>query len=170
MAMPRRKLRARALAPLAALALIATGCGSGGGSTVPPPKATKSLVASWHALERSPCPAPYLAITRKTNYAQRELAKAESGTFSIRGHPTKLVPPIDWTTDPYHSKSYRGVLAGLKWLDALIYAYQHGDKHALVQARNIALDWVGHNPRHHPPTDKSWENKIIGDRAPYLAY
>src|SRR5207244_4086004 len=31
-------------------------------------------------------------------------------------------------------------------------------------------DWVAHNPRNRPPTDKSWENKIIGDRAPYLAY
>ena len=39
-----------------------------------------------------------------------------------------------------------------------------------MQARDIALDWVAHNPRHHPPTDKSWENKIIGDRAPYIAY
>src|SRR4051794_10167315 len=170
MAKPRRYFRARALAPLAVLSLIVAGCGSGGSSTVAPPKATKSLLASWHALQAAPCPAPYLAITRKTNYTHSELAKAESGTFSIKGHPTKLVAPIDWSMDPFNSKSYRGVLAGMKWIDALVYAYQHGDRAALTQARNIALDWVEHNPRHHPPTDKSWENKIIGDRAPYLAY
>src|SRR4051794_3831172 len=163
-------LRVRALAPLAVLSLIVAGCGSGGGSTVAPPKATKSLLASWHALQAAQCPAPYLAITRKTNYSHSELAKAENGTFSIKGHPTKLVAPIDWSMDPFNSKSYRGVLAGMKWIDALIYAYRQGDRAALVQARDIALDWVAHNPRHHPPTDKSWENKIIGDRAPYLAY
>ncbi len=72
--------------------------------------------------------------------------------------------------DPYNSKSYRGVLASLKWIDPVIYASRQGDRQALAQARDIALDWVTHNPRHHPPTDKSWENKIIGDRAPYLAY
>jgi len=152
--------------------MLLYGCGasSGSSSTVRPPKPTKSLVASWHALERAPCPPPYLAIARKSRYSARELAKARRGIFSIKGHPTKLVPPIDWSMDPYHSKSYRGVLAGLKWIDVLISAARHGDRAALTQARDIALDWVEHNPRHHPPSDKSWENKIIGDRAPYLAY
>ena len=156
------------LAPLlVALALIAAGCGSGGGSTptVKPPKPTKSLVGSRRALERAPCPAPYLAIDRKTTYSHGEIAKARAGTFDIKGHPTKLVPPIDWSMDPYNSKSFRGVLAGMKWIDALIYAARRGDRAALAQARDIALDWVEHNPRHQPPTDKSWENKIIGDRA-----
>ena len=164
--------RARALAPLLALCLIAGGCGSGDGSlpTVKPPKPTKSLLASWHALERAPCPPPYLAITRKTTYTKGDIATARRGTFDIKGHPTKIVPPVDWAMDPYNSKSYRGVLAGMKWIDPLLYASRHGDRAALKQARNIALDWVDHNPRHHPPTDKSWENKIIADRAPYLAY
>ena len=168
---PRRHLRARALAPLAALTLAACGCGDGGGSsTVAPPKPTKSLLAAWHALERAPCPAPYLAIDQKTSYSRAELRQAEKGRFSIKGHPTTLEPSIDWAMDPYDSKSFRGVLASLKWIDPVIYASRHGDRQALAQARDIALDWVAHNPRHHPPTDKSWENKIIGDRAPYLAY
>jgi hypothetical protein len=168
-------VRPRALVPasLAALSLLlAAGCGSGADSraTVAPPKATTSLLASWHALERAPCPAPYLAISRRSHYSQREVAKARRGIFFIKGHPTKLAPPIDWSMDPYHSKSFRAVLAGLKWLDILIYAARHGDRAALAQASDIALDWVRRNPRHRPPSDKAWENKIIGDRAPYLAY
>jgi hypothetical protein len=157
--------------PLALLCALAAGCGSGGSSdTVAPPKPTKSLLASWHALGRAPCPAPYLAVHRKHNYPASKLARAKRGVFLIKGHPTKLVPPIDWSMDPYNSKSYRRILAGLEWLDPLIYAYRHGDRKALVQARNVVLDWVQHNPRHHPPSDKSWENKVIGDRAPYIAY
>ena len=168
---PRRHLRARALAPLAALTLAVCGCGDGGASsTVAPPKPTKSLLAAWHALERAPCPAPYLAIDQKTTYSRADRRQAEKGRFSIKGHPTTLVPPIDWAMDPYNSKSYRGVLASLKWIDPVIYASRHGNRRALAQARDIALDWVAHNPRHHAPTDKAWENKIIGDRAPYLAY
>ncbi len=168
--------RPRALLPacLAALSLLFYGCGSSSGSssadTVAPPSPTNSLLASWRALEHAPCPAPYLAISRRAHYSRTEVAKARRGIFSIKGHPTKLAPPIDWATDPYHSKSFRGVLAGLKWIDVLLYAARHGDRAALAQARDIALDWVRHNPRHRPPSDKSWENKIIGDRAPYLAY
>jgi hypothetical protein len=168
-------VRPRALVPpslAALLLLVAAGCGSGADSraTVAPPKATKSLLASWHGLERAPCPAPYLAISRRSHYSHREVAKARRGIFLIKGHPTKLAPPIDWSTDPYHSKSFRSVLAGLKWLDVLIYAARHGDRAALAQARDVALNWVRRNPRHRPPSDKAWENKIIGDRAPYLAY
>ena len=168
--------RPRALLPacLAALSLLFYGCGSSSGSssadTVAPPSPTNNLLASWRALEHAPCPAPYLAISRRAHYSRTEVAKARRGIFSIKGHPTKLAPPIDWATDPYHSKSFRGVLAGLKWIDVLLYAARHGDGAALAQARDIALDWVRHNPRHRPPSDKSWENKIIGDRAPYLAY
>ena len=159
-------------ASLAALSLLFLGCGSSSGSdsTVKPPKGTQSLLASWHALERAPCPPPYLAISRRAHYSRAEVAKASRGIFSIKGHPTKLAPPIDWAMDPYHSKSFRAVLAGLKWIDVLIYAARHGDRAALAEARDIALDWVRRNPRHRPPSDKSWENKIIGDRAPYLAY
>jgi hypothetical protein len=172
--MAKGRLRALVPACLTALSLLLYGCGSSSGSgsaaTVAPPNPTQSLVASWHALGRAACPPPYLAIGRKSRYSARELAKARRGIFSIKGHPTKLVPPIDWSMDPYHSKSFRGVLAGLKWIDVLISAARHGDRAALAQARDIALDWVEHNPRHRPPSDKSWENKIIGDRAPYLAY
>ena len=171
MAVPR--LRVLAPAATAALSLLVLGCGSSSGSgsaTVPAPKPTESLVASWHALEQAPCPVPYLAIDQKSHYSRDEVARARHGVFSIKGHPTKLTPPIDWGMDPYNSKSFRGVLASLKWIDVLIYAARHGDRAALAQARDIAIDWAEHNPRHHPPSDKSWENKIIGDRAPYLAY
>jgi Heparinase II/III-like protein/Heparinase II/III N-terminus len=170
MAISRRRAAAPAL--LTALSLLIAGCGSSSGSdsTVRPPKPTQSLLASWRALEHAPCPPPYLAISRRAHYSRTEVAKARRGIFSIKGHPTKLAPPIDWAMDPYHSKSFRAVLAGLKWIDVLIYAARHGDRAALAEARDIVLDWVRHNPRHRPPSDKSWENKIIGDRAPYLAY
>jgi hypothetical protein len=170
MAFPR--VRALALAPLAALLLTASGCGSGGASlpTVSPPSPTGSLVSSWAALERAPCPVPYLAIDRKSSYTKAEIAKARRGEFKIKGHQTKLVPPIDWSMDPYGSKAYRGVLASLKWIDQLLYASRHGDRAALAQARDVVLDWVEHNPRHHAPSDHAWLNKIIGDRAPYVAY
>lgn len=157
--------------PLAAASLIVVGCGSDGGSkTVAPPKPTASLLASWHALERAPCPPAYLAIDSKSSYPAAEVAQARRGLFRIKGHDTKLDVPIDWAMDPYDSRSFRGILASLKWIDPLIYASRHGDRGALTQARDIALDWVAHNPRNRPPADKSWENKIVGDRAPYLAY
>ena len=98
------------------------------------------------------------------------MKEALSGVFHVHNHRAKLVPPVDWSQDPYHSRAWRSVFASLKWLDVLIYAYRQGDTQALAQARDLMLDWVEHNPRSHPPTRKSWYGKVIGDRAPFLAY
>ena len=145
------------------------GSGGGGhaskGSHGPKP----AIAADVKALRKAPCPAPYLVVHVK-HYPKSQVAEARRGVFHIHHHADKLVAPVDWAQDPYNSKAWRSVFASLKWMDVLIYAYRQGDTQALAQARNLMLDWVEHNPRHHPTTDKSWYNKVIGDRAPFLAY
>jgi heparinase II/III-like protein len=167
--------RARTLAAVivfaAATALSACGSSGGGdasasdGAHGPKP----AILADVKALRAAPCPAPYLVVHEK-HYPKSQVRQALANRFHIHHHIDTLKPPIDWKQDPYHSKAWSAVFASLKWMDVLIYAYRHGDRQALAEARDLMLDWVEHNPRHHPPTQKSWFNKVIGDRAPFLAY
>lgn len=158
----------------AAVALAACGSSSdagpkGPGSGGPGGGAKPAIAAEVTALRKSSCPAPYLVVHSK-HYPKGEVRQALHGVFRIHHHPRRLVPPVNWAQDPYNSKAYRSILAGLKWTDILLSAYRAGNLHALAEARDIALDWIDHNPRHHPTTDKTWFNKVIGDRAPFLAY
>jgi hypothetical protein len=161
-----------ALAAFAAVMAMAA-CGgsddSGARASGGSPGSKPSIQASVQALRHSPCPAPYLVV-HEHRYPKSQLDQALRGVFHFHHHRVKLVPPVDWIQDPYHSKAWSSVFASLKWLDVLVYAYRHGDTQALARARDLMLDWVEHNPRHHPPTMKSWFNKVIGDRAPFLAY
>jgi hypothetical protein len=130
---------------------------------------TPRIVADVRALRKAPCPAPYV-VAQDKSYTKAKVAQARRGEFHIHFHTSKLVPPVDWSQDPYHSKGWSSTFASLKWLDVLIYAYRHGDTAALAQARDLLLDWIEHNPRDQPATRKSWFNKVIGDRAQFLAY
>jgi hypothetical protein len=128
-----------------------------------------AIATAVKALRKAPCPAPYLVV-HENIYPRSQVREALANRFHIHHHVERLVAPVDWKQDPYHSKAWSSVFASLKWMDVLIYAYRHGNKQALAEARDLMLDWVEHNPRHHPPTQKSWFNKVIGDRAPFIAY
>ena len=94
--------RPRALLPacLAALSLLFYGCGSSSGSssadTVAPPSPTNSLLASWRALEHAPCPAPYLAISRRVGKRCQWLQK-KGGFSRIRSCRRKTYVPAKGT-------------------------------------------------------------------------
>ena len=46
-----------------------------------------------------------------------------------------------------------------------------GNSEDLAEATEITLDWVRHNPIRDPDTPaEAWTDKVIGDRAPFLAY
>ncbi len=120
-------------------------------------------------LRHASCPAHDLTVHAR-HYAPSVTRNALHHRFKIHGHLRHLGSPINWSQDPYRSRAFRSALASLKWMGVLIAKSKHGSRRALVEARNIALDWIRHNPRRHPPSDKSWFNKVIGDRAPTLAY
>jgi hypothetical protein len=97
---------------------------------------------------------------------------AKSGQFDISySGPAMLVPPVDWTMDPYDNTTWVHNLHGLRWLDQLLYAYvRDGDLEALGQARDLALDWVAANPLPAGDTGPAWASKVVGDRAGYLGF
>ena len=163
-------------AALGALAVsVGLGACGGAGGTSTGAAATKASAphaapqAEVRGLRSTSCPAPNLVVHAET-YSRAETRAALHGAFMIRGHRRHLVAPVDWAQDPYQSRAFRSVLASLKWTGILLSAYRHGNLRALAEARDLALDWIRHNPRSDPPSDKSWFNKVIGDRAPFLAY
>lgn len=120
-------------------------------------------------LRAAGCPA-YRQTHQRGFITPEEIDAARNGDFSILGKPVHLEPPVDWGQDPYGSSLWRKRLHMWIWMDVLLYAYStSGDVDALVQARELALDWVRSNPRPAEP-NLPWGDKRTGDRAGYLAY
>jgi hypothetical protein len=121
-------------------------------------------------LERASCPARYHVRVRR-EYGRDVVQQARRWRFRIGGAEVNVKPPMDWRTDPIGSSSFRARLHDLRWLDVLLHDYRaHGRRASLRKAKRIAVDWVKHNPRSDPSTDRTWFDKVSGDRAPYLAY
>ncbi len=152
-----------------ALALGAWAGASGAAAAGPEGSPKRPPHNEVHGLLHASCPAPDL-IAHARHYSRQVTRRALHGRFNVHGHVRHLVPPVNWGQDPYRSQAFRSNLASLKWLSPLLAAAQHGKLRALRRARNLALDWIAGNPLHHPPSDKSWFNKVIGDRAPTIAY
>jgi hypothetical protein len=78
---------------------------------------------------------------------------------------------MNWAYDPLGSETFRARLHDLRWLDPLFYAYREkGDVRALQRAKRIVVDWVENNPLRRPTNDRTWFDKVAGDRGPYIAY
>jgi len=123
------------------------------------------------ALDAAPCPDP--ADFDVPPVRDRRLEAARQGSFHVFGPgPTRLQVPIDWSTDPLDANRYRQNLQKLRFLAPLLSSYAaSGDVDDLRQARDVALDWIRHNPRGKPGTPpEAWSDKVVGDRVPLLAY
>ncbi len=85
---------------------------------------------------------------------------------------TCLKPPVDWTQDPLSSRSWRAQLHSLRFLDVLFQMYlEDDDREALDSAGALAVDWIAHNRQASPGiSEYAWFDRLVGDRAPYLAY
>ena len=121
-------------------------------------------------LGAAPCPAPYsVRIARQVDPA--EATAARRGIFQIAGQRVEITRQMNWRYDPLGSASFRARLHDLRWLDTLLFSYRvNGDRAALRRAKRIVVDWVKQNPLAAPSTDRTWFDKVVGDRAPYLAY
>jgi Heparinase II/III-like protein len=123
-------------------------------------------------LRTASCPPDY-AVLKVGKYSKREVADARDGLFHVHKTTRRLVPPVKWRQNPYHSLAFQAELQDLSWVSVLFYAYQNnGDVAALAQARDLLLDWVRHNRKRgkRATTPRTWFDKVVGDRAPYLAY
>lgn len=130
-------------------------------------------------LRAAGCPPTY-EVLRQASHSAREVAAARRGRFKLDAGDFPRVtvrPPADWNRDPFHSIVWRNAYHRLTYLDRLFYAYSQAAsaprerRAALAQARDIVLDWIERNPRGSDRTDtRAWTDKVVGDRAPYLAY
>ena len=160
----RARLRA-CLVALLSLTLLLAGLGAERAGAVP--KVPKGAVKK---LRKSPCP-PNYAVRVARPAEGDEIRAAKRGRFEIEGVEVNLRRNIDWTMDPLGSASFRGRLHDLRWLDVLFYAYrENGDVGALKRAKRIVVDWIENNPLREPTTDRTWFDKVAGDRGPYIAY
>jgi hypothetical protein len=121
-------------------------------------------------LRHSPCPPKYaVRVTRPAT--RKEIRAAKHRHFDIAGQDVHIRRNMNWAYDPIGAESFRARLNDLRWLDVLFYAYrENGDRRALQLAKRIVVDWVESNPLRHPLTDRSWFDKVAGDRGPYIAY
>ena len=121
-------------------------------------------------LRKANCPAPYLVRVDR-DYSEDEIRDARNYRFDIAGQDVTLRPPINWRFDPLGSASFRARLHDLRWLDILLYDYRHNHNRAsLKKAKRVVVDWIKSNPRSAPTTDRTWFDKVVGERASYIAY
>jgi hypothetical protein len=121
------------------------------------------------ALVAAPCPSEAGVLDRKS---ARRVEAARAGRFDVFGdRPTRLAVPIDWSTDPLGARRYRQNLHKLRFLEPLLWSYAaSGADEDLALAARIALDWAGQNPYRRPGPAEAWQDKVVGDRVPYLSY
>lgn len=121
-------------------------------------------------LKRSKCPPKYaVRVSRPAD--PDEIRAAKRGNFDIEGLNVHFGRHMNWAYDPRGSAAFRARLNDLRFLDTLFYAYrENGDVGALKRAKRIVVDWVEHNPLRRPTTDRTWFDKVAGDRGPYIAY
>lgn len=160
----RSGLRAAATAAaLAACLLLVT-------SAAPQPAAAKVPKGAVKKLRASKCP-PRYAVRVARSPSGEEIKAAKRGRFEIAGVEVHITRHMNWKYDPLNSATFRGRLHDLRWLDTLLYAYRtRGDRRALTRAKRIVVDWVENNPLRKPTTDRTWFDKVVGDRVPYIAY
>jgi hypothetical protein len=122
-------------------------------------------------------PPLYEQVRNEESYPERVVTAARNGRFSLKHHRLELAPPVDWQQNPDDSSAFQGKLQDLTWIDPLIYAYRSGDREALAQARDLALDWIASNPFVNPyrtgrerGDPKPWIDKVSAARVQYIAY
>ena len=123
------------------------------------------------ALTSAPCPSA--AEAALASASPRRIEAAREGRFEVFGdEPTELELPIDWTTDPLGAHRYRQNLHKLRFVEPLLWSYAvSADLDDLRHASEIVLDWVEQNPLDGEGVPaEAWADKVIGDRAPYVAY
>ncbi len=165
-----RNVRARARRGAAALVPLAALIAALAVAPAPATATAKVPKGAVKKLAKSPCPPKYaVRVSRPADSG--EIATAKNGNFSIAGRKVHIGRKMDWTYDPVGSASFRARLHDLRWLDPLFYAYrERGDRTALRTAKRIVVDWVKSNPLREPTTDRTWFDKVAGDRGPYIAY
>ena len=123
------------------------------------------------ALAVAPCPSDTSIAVPTVSPSTIEDARARR--FEVFGpKPVELSDPVDWHLDPLDAERFRQNLHKLRFLDPLISSYMAtGNTDDLGLATAIGLDWVRNNPRGKRETpQEAWTDKVVGDRAPYLAY
>lgn len=130
------------------------------------------LAADIAQMRGKPCPTYRNIFERRYSRERVELARRKHRFTVYRGLKAKLRPHVNWAKNPHRSRGFRASLQTLKFLDVLLYAYRaQRSRAALRQAKALALDWVRSNPGPaHSRSGLAWIGKVVGERAPYLAY
>jgi hypothetical protein len=121
------------------------------------------------------CPG-YRVVNAEPSYSPRAQQRALHGRFQVKGHWFHLVPPVNWSRIRGRPIAVRGALQRMGWLDVLFYIYRNDPDpgrrlKALRHARALALDRMAALRSPHRGVDPiGHRGKIVGDRAPYLAY
>ncbi|WP_067169457.1 heparinase II/III domain-containing protein [Microtetraspora niveoalba] len=94
-----------------------------------------------------------------------------NGELSFLDRPAvKIGTKVDWSLDPYKSRSWQMVFQSLRWMGRLVADYEATGKQAyLNRATEIAKDWVEKNPYGGRTTNKyAWQDHPTALRAPAL--
>jgi hypothetical protein len=123
-------------------------------------------------LRNEPCPAPYLVAEPDSGASDEAIDQAHRWRFKIASKYVRLKPPVSWKRDPINSQTFRAGIVSLNWMRVLFFDYrENGNKDSLRKARDLALDFVNHQPLGGRNTSsQAWDAKTVGDRGSIIAY
>ncbi|HMJ73526.1 MAG TPA: heparinase II/III family protein [Solirubrobacterales bacterium] len=105
------------------------------------------------------------------NTRRPTVPELRTGRFVVWNRSVTLRPPVDWSQDPFLSRSWRFQLNTLSWLAPLLLAHaESGDRDALAVARDLILDWGAAHRQTETHNEFAWYDMAVGLRSPYIAY
>jgi hypothetical protein len=131
--------------------------------------AALALPAASAEAATDPCPPGDYSPQDDGALSDETRSRARNWEFSFLERPyVSLRPPVRWNQDPFDSEPWRKKLHSQVAMGTLLMMYSRfGEDGALVQARDLMLDWIKGNPTY---KGIGWQDKITGGRTRRLAY
>jgi SAM-dependent methyltransferase len=118
-------------------------------------------------LRAAAAPSYDVKLTRSRSAEERD--DARRAMFDVFDRSVELRAPVDWNAD--NGRSWQTQLHSWVFMDVLMQSFHRGDDDGFRQGLDLALDWLRQNPRDGDSTSPlAWYDKVVGDRAPYVAY
>lgn len=129
------------------------------------------IIARMRESRRKTKPQHFFAYNKKSGEVERAEKIMKDGHKILNFAPFKIVPPINWGSNPLMDKVWHIRINEMQPIDSLLRAYLKTKNSKYINAaRGVILDWIDYNITKNLPNPVKWEDMPLGIRADKLAF